>query len=566
MQVTSRIAPNSLGQRLIQEGLLTEAVISKLIAQAKLEKTSFITCLAKQKLIQPLQLAKIIEHSLAMPIFELNDFDVTKIPTHCLNEKLIRQHHVLPLWQEAQQLFVAVADPTNQIALDEIKFHTGLTIQSVLVEEDKLSHLIEKILTTHQRQKFEDLNLEILNEIEFSQFEKNQTVTSGEDDAPVVRYVHKILLDAIHKQASDIHFEPYENHFQIRFRIDGILHIYIHPPAHLTQRITARLKIMADLDIAERRLPQDGRFKITLLQTQTIDFRVSTCPTIHGEKIVLRVLDQNKNTPQINHLGMSVAQQNSFRDALDKPQGMVLVTGPTGSGKTLTLYSALNFLKQDSVNICTVEDPVEMHLHGINQVNIHPKAGLLFSNVLRAFLRQDPDIIMVGEMRDLETAEIGIKAAQTGHLVLSTLHTNNAAETLTRLMHIGLAPYNIATALTLIIAQRLVRRLCPQCKTRVTLPPQSLLAEGFLESELAGLNIYQAVGCQACTDGYQGREGIFELLPVTEEIRQQILAGKSVVEITQQAQQAGMQTLRASGLEKVKMGVTSLAEMNRVIK
>lgn len=566
MNKINKIAPNSLAYRLVQDDVLTETLALETIAQAKLQKTSFITCLIKQKLVQPLRLAQMLAQDFAMPIFDLNNFDQTQIPNHLINEKLVRQHHVLPLWQIEQQLFVAVTDPTNQTALDEIKFHTGLATQSVLVEEDKLSVLIEKVLAIHHSNKLEDINIEILNESELINTEKSQAVLTNDDDAPVVRYVHKILLDAINKRASDIHFEPYENNYQIRFRIDGILHCGANPPANLTNRMTARLKIMADLDIAERRLPQDGRFKITLMQKQTIDFRVSTCPTVHGEKIVLRILDQNKNTLQIDSLGMTDAQQQLFSRTLTKPHGMILVTGPTGSGKTLTLYTALNILNTAAVNICTVEDPVEIHLHGVNQVNINSKAGLNFANVLRAFLRQDPDIMMVGEMRDLETAEIGIKAAQTGHLVLSTLHTNSAAETLTRLMNIGVAPYNIATAVTLIIAQRLARRLCEHCKTVVKIPTTSLLSEGFSESDLFSLRIYQPVGCKDCTDGYKGREGLFELLPVNENITQLILRGESALTIAAQAQQAGMKSLREIGLEKVKAGITSLAEINRVIK
>lgn len=539
-------------ERLIREKLLAENVVQEAISKAKEQKISFISYLIKQKLLPAKQLAEVIAQNFAMTVFDLENFDQSRIPAHLINERLIRQHHLLPLWQEEQQLFVAMVDPTNQIALDEIKFFTGLNIQSVLVEEDKLSALIEKILVKHQNENLDNLNNEILNEEIIVEVERSDEIVTGEDEAPIVRYVHKILLEAIHKHASDIHFEPHEKNFQIRFRIDGILYVIANLPSHFANRITTRLKIMADLDISERRIPQDGRFKISLKQKQKIDFRVSTCPTIYGEKTVLRVLDANKNILQLDCLGFSSIQKSVFAAALNKPQGMVLVTGPTGSGKTLTLYTALNILNKTSVNISTVEDPVEIHLPGINQVNINPKAGLTFSNVLRSFLRQDPDTIMLGEIRDLETAEIAVRASQTGHLVLSTLHTNSAVETLIRLANMGVASYNIATAISLIIAQRLVRKLCDLCKKEINIPD-------FAES------IYQPVGCDACTNGYEGREGIFELLAVTENITQLILNSSDSLTILKHAQREGMQTLRESGISKVKKGITSLEEINRVI-
>lgn len=539
-------------KHLIKEKLLTENVVLEAIAKAKEQNISFISYLIQQKLLSAKQLAEVIAQNFAMSIFDLDTFDQSRIPTHLINESLIRQHHLLPLWQDGQQLFVAMVDPTNQVALDEIKFFTGLNVQSILVEEDKLNTLIEKILAKQQSENLDNLNNQILNEEIIVEVERNDEVVAGEDEAPIVRYVHKILLDAIHKHASDIHFEPYEKDYQIRFRIDGLLYVIANLPSHYASRITTRLKIMADLDIAERRVPQDGRFKISLKQRQKIDFRVSTCPTIYGEKIVLRILDSNKNILQIDHLGFSSIQKNIFDAALNKPQGMILVTGPTGSGKTLTLYTALNILNKTSVNISTVEDPVEIHLPGVNQVNINSKAGLTFANVLRSFLRQDPDIVMLGEIRDLETAEIAIKAAQTGHLVLSTLHTNSAVESLVRLANMGVASYNIATAITLIIAQRLVRKLCDLCKKAIKIP-------AFQES------IYQAVGCDACTNGYQGREGIFELLAVTENITQLILNNCDSLTLLKHAQHEGMQTLRESGISKVKKGITSLEEINRVI-
>ncbi|MBS1214268.1 MAG: type pilus assembly protein PilB, partial [Proteobacteria bacterium] len=454
-------------------------------------------------------------------------------------------------------------------ALDEIKFHTRLSAECIVVEEDKLTRMIDTALEaadTSMRDLMDaDLdNLQITGGDEADN--RPEADTSDIDDAPIVRFVNKVLLDAIKKGASDIHIEPYEKNFRIRFRHDGMLHEVAAPPANLANRIAARLKVMSRMDIAERRIPQDGRIKMALSRNRAIDFRVNTCPTLFGEKIVLRILDPTSAQIGIEKLGFELEQQEHFLHAIQKPYGMILVTGPTGSGKTVTLYTALNILNTSDVNISTAEDPVEITVPGINQVNVNVKTGLTFAEALRAFLRQDPDIIMVGEIRDLETAEIAVKAAQTGHMVLSTLHTNDAPQTLNRLLQMGVPPFNIASSVLLIMAQRLARRLCENCKKEEQLPPEVLLDAGFKESEIDGLTVYGPVGCEKCVKGYKGRVGIYQVMPITETINRIILEGGNVLQISEQAKREGVSNLRESGLKKVKAGITSLEEIDRVTR
>jgi type IV pilus assembly protein PilB len=495
--------------------------------------------------------------------------DLEQLPTGLVEEKLLRAHHALPLFRRGNRLFLAVSDPTNHHGLDEIKFHTGLATDAILVEEDKLVRALTSAMEAQDTAMSdlldEDLeNLDIgTGEDEGRERESNLDV----DDAPVVRYVNKILLDAINSGSSDIHFEPYERTYRIRFRQDGMLHEKASPPANLAMRLAARLKVMARLNVAERRVPQDGRIKMTLSKSRSIDFRVNTCPTLYGEKVVLRILDSSAAQLGVEALGFEEDQRELFMSAISKPYGMILVTGPTGSGKTVSLYTALNLLNKAEVNISTAEDPVEIQVAGINQVNVNPKTGLTFAEALRAFLRQDPDIVMVGEIRDLETAEIAVKAAQTGHLVLSTLHTNDAPQTLTRLANMGVPPYNIASSVNLILAQRLARRLCEHCKEPEDLPREALLDEGFTEQDLAErFTVYKPVGCERCTKGYKGRVGIFEVMPVSEAIGRIIMEGGNSLEIRDQALKEGGRDLRRSGLRKVKEGLTSLEEINRVTK
>ena len=504
-----------------------------------------------------------------MPLFDLNSFDKELIPKRIISEKLIRKHHALPLQVKKNQLFIAVSDPTRQIACDEIKFASGLSVSSVVVDADKLNALIEEVLNDQQDAALGDISDADLEELDISSGdEQHESEESDTDDAPIVRFVHKILLDAVNQGASDIHFEPYENMFRARFRLDGILKEVAHPPANLANRITSRLKVMSQLDISERRVPQDGRFKIKLSRNRSVDFRISTCPTVGGEKVVMRILDPSTTKLGIDALGFAPDQKEKFLKAIHKPQGMVLVTGPTGSGKTVTMYTALNILNDSEKNISTAEDPVEIKVEGINQVHINNKTGLTFSAALRSFLRQDPDIIMVGEMRDLETAEIGVKAAQTGHLVLSTLHTNSAPETLTRLANMGVPPFNIATSVSLIIAQRLARKLCEKCKVIEDIPVEVFVEEGFDSNAVSKVEIFgpNPKGCEFCNKGYKGRIGLYEVLVVSKTIEQLIMSGGSAIDMEKTAKDEGMVNLRESGIEKVMAGITSLEEINRVTK
>ena len=565
----TRIRLSGLAKRLVQDGLLSETDAHAAFEQALKSKVAFVTHLVKNGIVADRDIAISASEEFGVPLLDLDAIDISSLPMDLVSDKLLLRHRALPLFRRANRLYVGVTDPTNLQALDEIKFHTGINTEAVLVEERKLERVLDKAMEAQEASTLGDLgdaDLEALDISSGDEVPGDDVKESEADDAPIVRFVNKVMLDAINKGASDIHFEPYEKSCRVRFRQDGILGEVASPPVTLAPRIAARLKIMSRLDISERRVPQDGRIKMTISKNRSIDFRVSTCPTLFGEKVVVRILDPASARIGVDGLGFEAAQKDVFLAKIHKPQGMVLVTGPTGSGKTVTLYTALNILNTIERNISTVEDPVEINLPGINQVNINLKAGLTFASALRSFLRQDPDIIMVGEIRDLETAEIGIKAAQTGHMVLSTLHTNSAPETLTRLVNMGVAPFNIASSVSLIIAQRLARRLCNHCKRVEKIPKESLLKEGFQEQEIAGLTVYGPVGCEHCTGGYKGRVGLYEVMPVSEDIGRLIMAGGNSIQIADQAKSEGVADLRRSGLNKVTAGLTSLEEVNRVTK
>ncbi|MBS3951547.1 MAG: type IV-A pilus assembly ATPase PilB [Methylomicrobium sp.] len=557
-----------LSRCLIQAGLVSEAEMLAHIQAAKKAKISLINYLVSNKVVSSKAIAERASVEFGLPQFDLSAIDVKSLPIALVTEKLIRKHHALPLLKRGNRLFLAISDASNFQAQDEIKFHTRLNIDTILVEEDKLGKAIETALEAAETMMTDLLDSDLDNLEITGGDQDNLKDESGPevDDGPIVRFVNKILLDAIKKGVSDIHLEPYEKSFRIRYRGDGMLYEVASPPSNISNRIISRLKVMARMDIAERRIPQDGRIKMALSKTRAIDFRVNTCPTLFGEKVVLRILDPTSAQLGIEKLGFEPIQQQRFLEAIHRPYGMVLVTGPTGSGKTVTLYTGLNILNSVERNISTAEDPVEITVPGINQVNVNPKAGLTFATALRAFLRQDPDIIMVGEIRDLETAEIAVKAAQTGHLVLSTLHTNDAPQTLNRLVQMGIPPFNIVSAVNLIMAQRLARRLCENCKARVNLPEVALLSAGFLEDEVKDLKLYGPVGCELCTVGYKGRVGIYQVMPISEGMRKLILEGGNTLELAIQAKAEGFNDLRRSGLEKVKQGVTSLEEVDRVTK
>ena len=559
-----------IARRLVLDGHLAEADARKALDEATKAKTPVTRYLMDKKLATAAQIAGANAVEFGMPLFDSAALDLNQAATKLVSEELINKHQALPLFKRGNRLFVGISDPTNTRALDEIKFAANLTVEPILVDEDKLRKTIDLALSASDSMGDAMDDAEGLENLESSSGDDepsdNLADAKGGDDTPVVRFVNKVLLDSIKRGASDIHFEPYETEFRVRLRMDGILRTVAKAPVKLHQRITARLKVMASLDIAERRLPQDGRIKLNISKTRQMDFRVSTCPTLFGEKVVLRLLDGSAAKLGIDKLGYEDDQKQLYLDALAKPYGMILVTGPTGSGKTVSLYTGLNILNTEERNISTAEDPVEIRVPGINQVQMNVKKGMTFAAALRSFLRQDPDVIMVGEIRDLETAEIAIKAAQTGHLVLSTLHTNDAPQTVSRLMNMGIAPYNITSSVTIIIAQRLARRL-HDCKKPVQLPENALLAEGFTEEEVkAGITLYEPVGCDDCNDGYKGRLGIYQVMPMAENIQKIILEGGNALQIAEAAQEAGVRDLRQSALWKAKQGVTSLAEVNRVTK
>ncbi len=570
---TESIRLSGLARRLVTDGFIDEAVAQKAQSEATEKNCSLVHHLVSEKIVNSLDIAQLAAHEFGIPLLDINAIDIEPETVKLADPKLISQHGGLPIWKRGNRLFVAVSDPTNTQAVDEIKFNTGLSTEPVLVEEEKLMRRIEEMLeaTDTSLADFGDSDLDDLD-ISSGEEEKDTSTEGADvDDAPVVRFVNKVLLDAINKGASDIHFEPYEKKYRVRLRMDGILQELAEPPVSLGGRIAARIKVMSSLDVSERRVPQDGRIKMKLSKNRAIDFRVNTCPTLFGEKIVMRILDPSSASLGIDALGYEPAQKQLYMDALAKPYGMILVTGPTGSGKTVSLYTGLNILNTVDRNISTAEDPAEINLYGINQVNVNDKVGLTFAAALKAFLRQDPDVIMVGEIRDLETASIAIKAAQTGHLVLSTLHTNDAPQTLSRMVNMGVAPFNIASAVSIIIAQRLARRLCDKCKQPADIPSETLLAEGFTPEQVRKVQnkdaiLYKAVGCDHCNEGYKGRVGIYQVMPVSEEMGRIIMEGGNAMNIADQAKKEGIPDLRESGLKKAFEGVTSLEEINRVTK
>lgn len=554
---------NGLPRTLVQANIIDLQQAEEYLTIVDQEKTSFIA-VAVSKGVQAIDVALLVSQEFGLPLMDLSVFDSSLFPEDLVSAALIEKHRVLPLFKRGNRLFVAQSDPSNIVAIDEIKFNTGLNVEPILVEEDKLAAYVDKFLSANDT-SFDDLDdgLEDLD-IEAGVPDKKEEDSGAGDDAPIVKFVNKMLLDAIKGGASDIHFEPYEKRYRVRYRTDGVLHEVSSPPTALSGKIAARLKVMSQMDISERRLPQDGRIKMKISKTRAIDFRVNTLPTLWGEKIVLRILDPSSAKMGIDALGYEAAQKQLYLDALEQPQGMILVTGPTGSGKTVSLYTGLNILNTEGRNISTAEDPVEINLEGINQVNVNTKVGLDFGEALRSFLRQDPDIVMVGEIRDLDTASIAIKAAQTGHLVLSTLHTNSAPETLTRLANMGVPAFNIATSVSLIIAQRLGRRLCSSCKRPADIPEKVLRDAGMTDEMLADAQVHEAVGCANCNDGYKGRVGIYEVVKITPALSDIIMNEGNSLQIAAIAAKEGFNNLRTSALMKVAQGVTSLEEANRV--
>ncbi len=570
--MSTDIAPNSqsfsgLPRQLIALGLLSEEQATKAIESSLEKKKDFLTVAVNEFELNSRKIAQIIGAEFGMPVFDVGSLDPESFPRQFLKEELLASQNAVPIAQRGSRLFVAISNPTNNEALDKYKFSSGMGVEAVLVEEDKLASLRESALDAGDNlaEALDDsFDLEVDGGGDESGLSDDDS--SEVDDTPIVRFVNKVLLDAIKKGASDIHVEPYEKIFRIRFRIDGVLQEVAEPPLAMAGKLTSRLKVMSRMDISERRVPQDGRIKLKISKTRAIDFRVNTCPTLFGEKTVLRILDPSSATLGIDALGYEPEQKALYMEALSNPYGMILVTGPTGSGKTVSLYTGLNILNSPDTNISTAEDPAEINLAGINQVNVNPKAGLTFAEALKSFLRQDPDVIMVGEIRDLETGGIAIKAAQTGHLVLSTLHTNDAPQTLSRLINMGIPAFNIATAVTLIIAQRLGRRLCEECKIPEELPKDILLQEGFKEEQIDGMEIFKANGCNKCNDGYKGRVGIYQVLKISEAIARVVMDGGNAIDIADQAKKEGVDDLRESALKKVLQGVMSLEEANRVTK
>ena len=560
---------NNLGRRLVEAGILTEQAALAAQSKATEKGRTFSSHLVRDKLVDGVAFAKIAAEDFGMPLIDLSAVDLKHAPVGVVKEELLRKHLIIPLVQRGRRLFVALGDPGNRAGLDEIGFSSSLLVEPILAPYHTIETALDRALAG-SAQAFDELTQED-SDLENLEFDKEQDKEEkvgleGAEDAPVVRFVNKVLLDAIRKGASDIHFEPYEEEYRVRFRVDGVLITQVRPPKRMAPRLSARLKVMANLDIAERRVPQDGRIKLNLGRGQAYDFRVSTCPTLWGEKVVLRILDSSGAYLGPEKLGFEPEQQQLYLEAISKPYGMVLVTGPTGSGKTVSLYTALGILNQEGTNISTVEDPVEIRMKGINQVQQNIKQGLTFATALRSFLRQDPDIIMVGEIRDLETAEIAIKAAQTGHLVLSTLHTNDAPSSIARLSNMGVPSYNIVSTVHLVLAQRLARTL-HKCKKPEDVPPETLIRAGFTQDEVdAGMQIYQPVGCDGCTLGYRGRTGVFQVMPVSEEMERIILAGGSALDLAKQSKAEGIIDLRRAALNKVKAGRVGLVEMNRVTK
>lgn len=552
-------------RRLVDEGVLSAEDMRTALANAKQEKTDIVAYLVSHHNLSPTTIAETISVEFGEPLFDIGAYDPGQILREDIDEKLITKHRILPIYKNSNVLYVATSNPTNIEATDAIRFATKLNIETVIVEHNKLEKLIEQNFTEESTFDFDD-DFDLDVNVDTTDPTKEEDEKDKGEEAPIVKYINKLLIDAIRMGASDLHFEPYEKMYRVRYRVDGVLRQIATPPLQLANRLASRLKVMSQMDISEKRVPQDGRIKLKLSKNKAIDFRVNSLPTLFGEKLVLRILDPSSAMLGIDALGYEPEQKELFMEALDKPQGMLLITGPTGSGKTVSLYTGLNILNREDTNISTAEDPVEINLQGINQVNVNNKVGLTFAAALKSFLRQDPDIVMVGEIRDLETAEIAIKAAQTGHMVMSTLHTNSAPETLTRLRNMGVPSFNIATSVNLVIAQRLARRLCSQCKKSADIPQQSLLEMGFTEADLQNpeFQIYEPVGCNECREGYKGRVGIYEVMKVTPEISRIIMEDGNAIEIAEASARAGFNNLRRSGLVKVMQGVTSLQEVNRV--
>ncbi|MCG3878011.1 type IV-A pilus assembly ATPase PilB [Psychrobacter sp. Ps6] len=558
-----------LAQQLISDGVVSEANMKTAQIESQQQQIGLVPYLVDNKLADSYHLAQMLSQAFGDPLFDLDALSTDVIPKDLVDEKIVRKFNALPLFKRGQRLFVALSDPTRVDAIDAIAFNSRLSIETIVVEENKLKKRIESVYadTMQSFDSFSDSDLNVGFEDGDEGNDDGETkLSDGVDEAPVVKFVNKMLVDAIRMGASDLHFEPYEKSFRVRFRVDGVMEKIANPPVQLANKIAARLKVMSQMDISERRVPQDGRIKLKISKTKAIDFRVNSLPTLFGEKIVLRILDPSSAMLGIDALGYEPDQQEMFLEALHKPQGMLLITGPTGSGKTVSLYTGINILNTGATNISTAEDPVEINLEGINQVNVNAKVGLTFANALKSFLRQDPDIVMVGEIRDLETAEIAIKAAQTGHMVLSTLHTNSAPETLTRLRNMGVASFNIATSVNLVIAQRLARRLCKNCKKPINIPRQSLLEIGFTDADLDNSDnvIYEPVGCNECREGYKGRVGIYEVMKVSPDISRIIMEDGNAIDIKDAALKNGFRDLRRSGVLKVLQGVTSIQEMMRV--
>ncbi|MFT4520369.1 MAG: type IV pilus assembly protein PilB [Halioglobus sp.] len=561
---------SGLAGRLVAETLLSAQEAIEAQTQASIEKMHFVQYLVQKKNVDSVRLAEVASHEFGVPLLDISALNSDVIPLGLVEPALVTKHHALPIYRRGNRLFIAVSDPTNLAALDEIKFHTGINTDAVLVEENSLNKALTEWVETQDSLSdgLDDLDAADLDDIDISGGHNTGDAEEGSesvDETPIVRFVNKVLIDAIKQGASDIHFEPYEHSYRIRFRTDGVLQEVVKPPRNLSARLAARLKVMSQMDISERRVPQDGRIQMKVSRNRAIDFRVNTLPTLYGEKIVLRILDPSSAQMGIDALGYEPEQKEMYQKVLNQPQGMILVTGPTGSGKTVSLYTGLNILNTAERNISTAEDPVEINLEGVNQVHVNPKVGLNFAEALRSFLRQDPDIIMVGEIRDLETAEIAIKAAQTGHLVLSTLHTNSAAETITRLLNMGVPAFNVASSVDLIIAQRLARRLCPICAVPAEdIPHDTLLEEGFTQEQLEEANIMTAVGCDGCLNGYKGRVGIYEVVKITPTIATLIMEEGNSLQIGALARKEGFPDLRSAALRKVAQGMTSLEEANRI--
>ncbi|HEX9853170.1 MAG TPA: type IV-A pilus assembly ATPase PilB [Woeseiaceae bacterium] len=569
MAVTaSQSTLTGLPRRLVQDGIVSGQGILDALEAARKARSPLVAYLVANDLADSRAIAVAASHEFGVPLLDLDAIEVDMECLRSVDQKLLSKHRVLPLLKRGQRLFLGISDPTNLQAIDDIKFQTSMRVDPVVVEQAKLEERIARALeaadTSMSGLDDDDFDLENL-EVTSGEEDRDDVARDDIEDAPVVRFVNKVLLDAIKRGASDIHFEPYEKIFRVRTRLDGVLSEIATPPVALSNKVCARLKVMSRMDIAERRVPQDGRIKMRLSKNRAIDFRVSTCPTLYGEKVVLRILDPSSAKLGIDALGYEDHQKALYLKHLNKPYGMILVTGPTGSGKTVSLYTGLNILNTEDRNISTAEDPAEINLPGVNQVNVNPKVGLTFASALKAFLRQDPDVIMVGEVRDLETAEIAIKAAQTGHLVLSTLHTNDAPRTLTRLVDMGVKPYAIATSVSLIIAQRLARKLCDNCKEQRDVPHEALEKEGFTQEDIeGGLTIFGPVGCKVCNSGYKGRLGLFQVMEVSETMGRIIMEGGNAIQIADQAVAEGVIDLRRAGLNKVKDGLTSLEEINRV--